>query len=392
MAFELEPLGLKSLIWVETPSLRGIMTGKSPVVPVTDSELAAALEAIVKLQPELGTDVTLQKLLIHLRLDHHPVRLSTLLRAIEILHANRMLSNPGAAAWLGLFKPKPQIKISLTDRVRDLFSKSTAPPVSQDPKEWEQLPIIRQLEPSARQEILRGATVRQVPRGIRLCRQGGLDRNLMILLSGQAAVIKKTSNKKRQTVAVLNKHAMFGETSYFLNEPRTADVVALSECQVLCMPPQVDGVQLHQEQFQRLQTRLWFLQALGGNPLFNEIPAEAFDALLLNGTMNRFAAGQTLVKENEAADACYFLINGTTAVSRNGELINRLTSGSVIGEVALMVGRGGRTATVKAETEVTVIKYDWKEFWSVLSSHFVLGLAFEGLADKRLARDRARAS
>jgi CRP-like cAMP-binding protein len=374
MGFETEKLRLKP-DW-HNPDL----------FPAHDQQLNEALRGLAKYQAQSRAPFTLQQVISHFHMNGPPVKLKTIQRMVEFLCERHLIENSSAHSWVSVLRrgaPRPSLKVWF-DRLR-MRAKEVLPAR----EEWESLPIIRQLDAGLRAQVLKNAKVRRFTAGVRLCRQGGNDRELMILFTGQAAVVRRRKTGK-ETVAILEAGAVFGEISYFLNEPRTADVVAMSEGAVLCIPPPEGGKEADVGMFKALQTRIWFLQALQRNPLFEDMPAEAFDALLLHGHEEKFVSGQTIVQQGAPADACYFLIQGKVRVLQGGKEINRLTTGSVIGEIGLMFETGGRTASVVADSPVIAIKYSWAEYWDVLSAHLVLGVALEGLAEKRLARDEAR--
>ena len=64
-----------------------------------------------------------------------------------------------------------------------------------------------------------------------------------------------------------------------------------------------------------------------------------------------FAADTEIVREGDAADAAYILVEGTVEVRQNGGPIAELGPGEIFGEAALLAG-GPRTASVVALTDV----------------------------------------
>ncbi|GDX79779.1 hypothetical protein LBMAG42_15900 [Deltaproteobacteria bacterium] len=66
-----------------------------------------------------------------------------------------------------------------------------------------------------------------------------------------------------------------------------------------------------------------------------------------------FPAGAVIVRQGDPADCAYLIADGTVEVSRNGGPIAELGAGETFGEAALVSG-GARTATITAETAVTV--------------------------------------
>ena len=75
----------------------------------------------------------------------------------------------------------------------------------------------------------------QVPEGDYIIHEGDEERYLCILLSGEAAVVKKDSKGSKNELAVLKKGAAFGELSLFEGRRRSASVVAETDCIVLVL-------------------------------------------------------------------------------------------------------------------------------------------------------------
>ncbi len=64
-----------------------------------------------------------------------------------------------------------------------------------------------------------------------------------------------------------------------------------------------------------------------------------------------------LLREGEMGDAIYILIEGGVSVTRNNRLLNTLSSGDCIGEMAYFNRKKlPRSASITANTEITVMK------------------------------------
>ncbi|MEN9797748.1 MAG: hypothetical protein RL653_1444, partial [Pseudomonadota bacterium] len=98
--------------------------------------------------------------------------------------------------------------------------------------------------------------------------------------------------------------------------------------------------------------------------LFSRLPETEQQALLKSGERRRYPAGATLVAQGAPGDRFFALVEGRARVEREEEsgrvrLLARLSAGDAFGELALLSGgEGRRTATVRAETEVTVFTLD----------------------------------
>lgn len=76
-------------------------------------------------------------------------------------------------------------------------------------------------------------------------------------------------------------------------------------------------------------------------------------------------AGTLLVDQGDLGREAFFIIEGTATVRRNGRKVGTLGPGEAIGELSLL-DHGPRTASVTADTEVTVLVLSAREFSGLL--------------------------
>ena len=87
------------------------------------------------------------------------------------------------------------------------------------------LPFFQDLTIEQVQELGSATTIGKIPAGKRIMAQGEIDDTFYIMLSGRARIMKGD-----QQVAVINAGECFGEMAYIAGQPRTADVVADTDC------------------------------------------------------------------------------------------------------------------------------------------------------------------
>lgn len=97
-------------------------------------------------------------------------------------------------------------------------------------------------------------------------------------------------------------------------------------------------------------------------PLFSELPADAFAAVLGALKLVRTRPGETILAEGAPGQSFYMLARGTVRVTRkdiSGGIVPLATlhDGSIFGEMAL-VSASPRTATVTAETDCDLLEFD----------------------------------
>ena len=91
--------------------------------------------------------------------------------------------------------------------------------------------------------------------------------------------------------------------------------------------------------------------------LFEEFPDIELWEVLRVGEWQKQPAKTVLLREGEMGDAIYILIEGGVSVTRNNRLLNTLSSGDCIGEMAYFNRKKlPRSASISANTEITVMK------------------------------------
>lgn len=92
--------------------------------------------------------------------------------------------------------------------------------------------------------------------------------------------------------------------------------------------------------------------------------------------------GQVLTIEGAIGREVILLLDGTAAVSREGQPVASVGAGEVIGEMAVLTGQP-RNATVMATSPVTVAVFTRQEFMTLLDLCPRLNQEFRMLAEER---------
>lgn len=145
----------------------------------------------------------------------------------------------------------------------------------------------------------------------------------------------------------------FGEIGLVTDSPRTADVVALEPATVLRLDRGTYLTFLASLPDVRVRAAASTVERLGGAPVLLTTLAQG-DAALLGSHMEQLhvAAGETIVREGDAADGFYLVVAGEAEV--RGE---RLGPGEFFGELALL-DETTRNADVVAGTDMTLLRLD----------------------------------
>jgi CRP/FNR family transcriptional regulator, cyclic AMP receptor protein len=79
------------------------------------------------------------------------------------------------------------------------------------------------------------------------------------------------------------------------------------------------------------------------------------------------AAGSVLVDQGQTGREAFVILEGSATVSRNRRRVAQVGVGAIIGELSLL-DRGPRTATVTADTDLTVLVISQREFAGIIDS------------------------
>jgi CRP/FNR family transcriptional regulator/voltage-gated potassium channel len=110
------------------------------------------------------------------------------------------------------------------------------------------------------------------------------------------------------------------------------------------------------------------LKQLGQVPLFRQLSEKEREGLLKTAKQQRFAGGETIVREGEVGIAFYLILKGQVEVRRAGKALARLGAGQFFGEMALLADYP-RSADVAALEETTCLLLTRWDLRALLQSH-----------------------
>ena len=126
-------------------------------------------------------------------------------------------------------------------------------------------------------------------------------------------------------------------------------------------------------------------------PLFEGLTQKQLRKVADLADVARFMAGATLVKQGVVGDSFYVVLTGQAKVIANDRTVNRLLPGDHFGEISLLDG-GPRSASVVAETEMTLVIITQKDFLAMLSKDPEITVCLlEGMARTVRRLDRSLA-
>jgi len=89
-------------------------------------------------------------------------------------------------------------------------------------------------------------------------------------------------------------------------------------------------------------------------PLFSNLSQRHLGEIAKHADQVQVERGRVLVQQGEKGWEFIFIVDGKARVEKDGKVIRQLSGGDFFGEIAL-IDRKPRTATVTAETDMTVL-------------------------------------
>lgn len=100
---------------------------------------------------------------------------------------------------------------------------------------------------------------------------------------------------------------------------------------------------------------------LAAVPLFEGLSKKQLRQIAGLAEIANYMKGHSVVREGEIGDSFFVALTGQAKVQVNGRTVHRVLPGDHFGEISLLDG-GERTATVSAETPMTLLMIQRKNF------------------------------
>lgn len=119
------------------------------------------------------------------------------------------------------------------------------------------------------------------------------------------------------------------------------------------------------------------LEHLAEIPLFTALSKRDLQRIAKASSELTIKAGSVVVDQGDMGREALVIVEGQATVRRNGRKVGTVGPGDAVGELSLL-DHGPRTATVTADTDLTVLVLGSREFSGVIEE--VPGLALKLLA------------
>jgi CRP-like cAMP-binding protein len=269
------------------------------------------------------------------------------------------------------------------------------------PDKLQPIPLFSELPAHAFARVLAALKLRRTRPGEIILAEGDPGHSFYVLARGAVRVTKHLATGGENRLATLHEGAIFGEMALVSASPRTATVVAESDCDLLefdreallAASNEVATVAAALDKFtrERLLNNL-----MASAPLFRPLDrAQRFD-LIRRFTAHDVAAGVTILDEGSPGRGLFVLLAGEADVAkRDGDakvLLATLGPGDVFGEISLLNDEPA-SATVTAAKQSTVLFLSKEIFDRLIRAvpevgEYIRNLGEERLMDTRLLLDR----
>jgi len=226
--------------------------------------------------------------------------------------------------------------------------------------------------------IMEGGEQRTYKTGEIIIKRDTMGQEAFVLLSGSVGVFSAFYMLgKGEPLATLPALSVFGESAAVLNKKRTADVVALTDSQVLVINlKKITEPNQKADLNKNLKIRLVFHQLMRLHPVFKNLPPDIIQMLLTFCQIENMPAHKTVVQQGEMGNKFYFILSGAVHVIKDRLPEVRLAVGSFFGEMSILK-RQMRTASIVTETDCIFLVLTERNFITLLSTNLRLAAEME---------------
>lgn len=249
-----------------------------------------------------------------------------------------------------------QTAISRSEHATDNFNEF--------PESIHPIPLLSSLSEAALKRVLGTLTLRRLPAGAFVIREGEPGNSFFFVASGHLRVFATDGLGRQTELADLGENAVFGEMALLSAQPRTASVGCATEVDLFEVGRQsltslADELNTVAEALHGFTRERLLGNLMATSPLFKPFNRMQQRDLLRRFTSHDVSPGTVVINEGEEGRGLFVVLTGELDVARRASdgstvPLGQLKTGEVFGEMALL--HNTRTsATVTAQRPATVL-------------------------------------
>jgi len=264
-------------------------------------------------------------------------------------------------------------------------------------RSFHHIPLFSELKEQELQSLLGHLHVKNVQKGIPICREGEDGDSLFVIGRGEVAITKQMPGGKEVWIRNLREGDFFGEFGFFTDQKRHASVKAVTECEILQISRNELGkiVKTHPRVMEVLQNlfRERVLDLfLALSPLFSSLSSVDRGEVFNRFRLLKVPEGTFLFKEREPPKSLYMIKSGEVEIftqNRQGKKVclSTLKSGNLFGEISLLINKP-RMAYAKTTRPSELLELTKEDLEACLLHFPNLRSALEEISLKRLTQTK----
>jgi CRP-like cAMP-binding protein len=259
------------------------------------------------------------------------------------------------------------------------------------------VPLFDDLSQPAFVALVNQLSYRRFAAGQQILREGDPGRSFFVIVEGRVRIWKQLENGKDILLAHLDEGAFFGEMALLSGAPRTANVSAEKDTELLELSDVVlqklarehPGVVASLKNFYR-QRLLSNVMAI--SPLFRDFDPAGRRQIIEKFRLRQASGGEVLIGEGKYSDGLYVVLHGGVTVSTSAKgapvELARLREGDIFGEMSLLT-RKPAGASVTAPSNALLLRLPRESFQELVLTHPQILELISELTEKRAAATRA---
>ena len=259
------------------------------------------------------------------------------------------------------------------------------------------VPLFDDLSQPAFVALVNQLSYRRFAAGQQILREGEPGRSFFVIVEGRVRIWKQLEDGKDILLAHLDEGAFFGEMALLSGAPRTANVSAEKDTELLELSDVVlqklarehPGVVSSLKNFYR-QRLLSNVMAI--SPLFRDFDPAGRRQIIEKFRLRQASGGEVLIAEGKYSDGLYVVLHGGVTVSTSAKgapvELARLREGDIFGEMSLLT-RKPAGASVTAPSNALLLRLPRESFQELVVTHPQILELISELTEKRAAATRA---